>query len=54
MKHPATAKALLYRKLFPNVSIVTSPKELGLSEDDRKLGIGFISMKIVPSGDDNR
>lgn len=30
----------------------TSPKELGISEDDRKLGIGFISMKIIPVGDE--
>ena len=25
----------------------TSPKELGLSEDGRKLGIGFIRMRII-------
>lgn len=30
----------------------TSPKELGISVDDRKLGIGFISMKIIPVGDE--
>lgn len=34
----------------------TSPKDLGLGEDGRRLGIGFISMKIIPvrNGDDNK
>ncbi len=32
----------------------TSPKELGLSEDGRKLGIGFISMKIIPVEGDKK
>lgn len=30
----------------------TSPKELGLSDDPRKLGIGFINMKIIQNGDE--
>ena len=32
----------------------TSPKELGLSDDGRKLGIGFISMKIIPIEGDKK
>lgn len=32
----------------------TSPKELGLSGDRRKLGIGFINMKIIPIEGDKK
>jgi hypothetical protein len=31
-----------------DVPAPVSPKELGLSSDDRSLGIGFIGMKITP------
>lgn len=32
----------------------TSPKDLGFSEDGRKLGIGFINMKIIPVEGDKK
>ncbi|MCL2657710.1 MAG: hypothetical protein FWD62_09865 [Betaproteobacteria bacterium] len=44
LKNPEGARVV--RIKIPNA---ISPKSLGLSGDDRNLGIGFVEMKIVPS-----